>query len=140
MAVTSRQPSLPSPLPSSPPRRWKLALESSLPLETTPTGWWSVKKIGSGSGVRLLIGKAPDVKYSEKVERRPDRILDVIHPDKVGRRWIEFRMGDIWRRRKSAGQNFGWETFREGGTSARQNSECETSGEGGDVGRTEFLM
>ena len=30
--------------------------------------------------------QAPDVKYPEKVERRPDRILDVGYPEKMERR------------------------------------------------------
>ena len=51
------------------------------------------------------------MKYPEKVERRPDRILDVKHPEKV-ERWPG-RIPDV---------------RHPGGMSAEQNSGCDTSG------------
>ena len=77
--------------------------------------------------------QAPDVKYPDKMERRPDRIPDVRHPEKVGCRRTEFRMWDIRRRWDVGEQNSECETFGEGGTSARQNFGCEISGEGGTL-------
>ena len=60
--------------------------------------------------------RIPDVRHLEKMECRPDRISDVRHPEKVGCRWTE--IPDVRHPEK-------------GGTSAGQNSGCETSGECG---------
>ena len=53
--------------------------------------------------------QALDTKYSEKVERRPDRIPDVRYPEKGG---------------KSAGWYFGCKISGEGGTSQGGSSAC----------------
>ena len=59
--------------------------------------------------------QAVDVKYPEKVERRPDRIPNVRYPEKVEWRWD--RIPDVRHpeeMRTLAGQNFGYEIFGEG--------------------------
>ena len=75
--------------------------------------------------------RIPDVRYPEKVGRRPDRIPDVRHSEKVGRR--PDRISDV-RHLKKVGH---WRTefwmwdIRRRWDVGGQNFECETSGEGG---------
>ena len=91
----------------------------------------------SSSTIRRQV---PDVKYSEKVERRPDRMAAVRHPEKMRCRpggmaaEVSGWNGECETSRgngMSAGWNGGCEASKENRMSAGWNGGCETSRENG---------